>query len=143
MSPRLQELATVVRGYLLEMSLDAQPSDDGLLFFKYGSTAVMVRLFEAEDLTFVRFVSTLLTDVARTPNLVDTVLRLNTEVLMGAFLLFEDDTLAFACTLLGNQLDLEEFETALRYVAQVSDDFDDVLQALAGGQRAEDLFEDS
>ena len=116
-----------------------------MFWFKYGSTVVMIRLFENEDergrSTFVRFVSTLLTDVDMSQALIERVLNLNTEVLFGTFLLFpEDRTLAFAATILGDKLDLEEFETALRYVARVSDDYDDVLQELAGGQRAEDLL---
>jgi len=141
----MRELIPKVREYLDQMSLPSEPSEDGLFWFKYGSTVVMIRLFENEDergrSTFVRFVSTLLTDVDMSQALIERVLNLNTEVLFGTFLLFpEDRTLAFAATILGDKLDLEEFETALRYVARVSDDYDDVLQELAGGQRAEDLL---
>ena len=60
-------------------------------------------------------------------------------MLFGAFILYSD-TLCFSATLLGDKLDFEEFETALDYVAQVSDDYDDPLQEVAGGHRAEDLL---
>ena len=56
--------------------------------------------------------------------------------------MFEDGTLAFSATLLGNNLDFDEFEKTLRYVAQVSDDYDDELQMLGGGLRAEDVLKD-
>ena len=134
-------LAVKVSSYLSDMGLDPQPSDDGLFWFKYGSTVVMLRLFEHQGHTFVRFLATLLTDVDFTPALVDRVLELNIEVLFGTFLIFKEDrTLAFAVTLLGDKLDFEEFETALNYVARISDDYDDPLQALVGGKRAEDLL---
>ena len=54
--------------------------------------------------------------------------------------MFEDNTLSFSATLLGNNLDFDEFERTLKYVAKVSDDYDDELQALGGGQRAEDVL---
>ena len=137
----MQDLSNKVTAYLAQMGLNTQPSEDGLFWFKYGSTVVMVRLFENEGHTFVRFLATLLTDVSFSPALVDRVLELNIEVLFGTFLVFKEDrTLAFSVTLLGDKLDFEEFEMALNYVARVSDDYDDPLQTLAGGKRAEDLL---
>jgi len=137
----MRELADKVTAYLKDMGLNTQPSEDGLFWFKYGSTVVMVRLFENEGHTFVRFLATLLTDVSFSPELLDQVLELNIEVLFGTFLVFKEDrTLAFSVTLLGDKLDFEEFEMALNYVARVSDDYDDPLQAVAGGKRAEDIL---
>lgn len=129
-----------VKGYLTDMGLDLDASEDGLYLFKYGSTVVMISLFAAEEETFCRIVSIVLKDVDPTLELLHRILRLNTEVLFGSFLLFDDNTLSFSATLLGNHLDFEEFETSLRYVAQVSDDYDELLQDLAGGDRAEDLL---
>ena len=63
----------------------------------------------------------------------------NTEVLFGSFLLFEDNTLSFL-VLLGNDLDFREFEKTLSYVAKVSDDYDDQLQSMGGGKRAQDVL---
>ena len=108
--------------------------------FTYGSTVVMVSLFEQGDATYCRFASIMLKDFEPTLELLQRVLRLNTEVLFGSFLLFEDGTLSFSATLLGNHLDHEEFERTLQYVAQVSDDYDDELQALVGGKRAIDVL---
>jgi hypothetical protein len=141
MSTSMGALTQTVSRYLDKMGLNPEPSEDGLFWFKYGSTVVMVRLFEHEGHTFVRFLATLLSEVNFTPALVDRVLELNIEVLFGTFLVFKEDrTLAFAVTLLGDKLDFEEFESALSYVARVSDDYDDPLQELAGGKRAEDIL---
>ncbi|MEN0061968.1 MAG: YbjN domain-containing protein [Myxococcota bacterium] len=139
---RLQLLEERVNTYLGEMQLAPEQSDDGLYLFKYGSTVVMISLFEEEEDTYVRFASIMLKDFDPSLELLERILRLNTQVLFGAFLLFEDNTLSFSATLLGNHLDFNEFERTLRYVAKVSDDYDDELQALGGGQRAQDVLDE-
>lgn len=137
---RMQILEERINAYLGEMGLAPEQSEDGLYLFKYGSTVVMISLFDEADDTFVRFASIMLKDFEPSLELLQRILRLNTEVLFGSFLLFEDDTLSFSVTLLGNHLDFDEFEKSLKYVAKVSDDYDDELQALGGGQRAEDVL---
>lgn len=139
---RMQILEERVKSYLAEMELSPEQSDDGLYLFKYGSTVVMISLFEDEEQTFCRFASIMLKDFEPSLELLHRILRLNTEVLFGAFLLFEDNTLSFSATLLGNHLDFDEFDNTLQYVAKVSDDYDDELQVLGGGQRAEDVLKD-
>lgn len=139
---RLPILEERVKAYLSEMELDPARSEDGLYLFKYGSTVVMTTLFEQGGETYCRFVAIVLKDFTPSLELLHRILRLNSEVLFGAFQLFEDGTLAFSATLLGNNLDFDEFEKTLRYVAQVSDDYDDELQMLGGGLRAEDVLKD-
>ena len=136
----LRVLEQRVEAYLAEMGLDPEQSDDGLYLFKYGSTVVMISLFTESETTFCRFASIMLKDFEPSLELLQHILRLNTEVLFGAFLLFEDNTLSFSATLLGDHLDFEEFEGTLKYVAQVSDDYDDELQKIGGGMRAEDVL---
>ena len=137
---RLQILEERVKAYLAEMNLAPDRSEDGLYLFKYGSTVVMISLFQETDDTFCRFASIMLKDFEPSLEILHRILRLNTEVLFGTFLLFEDNTLSFSATLLGNHLDFDEFEKTLRYVAKVSDDYDDELQTLGGGKRAEDVL---
>lgn len=139
---RVQILEERVKAYLAEMGLEPEQSEDGLYLFKYGSTVVMISLFEESEDTFCRFASIMLKDFEPSLELLHRILRLNTEVLFGSFLLFEDNTLSFSSTLLGNHLDFDEFEKTLRYVAKVSDDYDDELQALGGGKRAEDVLKE-
>ena len=136
----MQILEERVKSYLGEMELEPEQSGDQLYLFKYGSTVVMISLFDEDDQTFCRFASIMLKDFEPSLELLHRILRLNTEVLFGTFLLFEDNTLSFSATLLGNHLDFDEFETTLRYVAKVSDDYDDDLQVMGGGQRAQDVL---
>lgn len=138
------QVATNVEAYLARMGLTTHATQDGLYMFRFGSTAVVISLLQDDEQkhTFVRFSATTLSDFEPTMELVREVLRLNAEVLFGAFLVFPDNTLSFSATLLGDKMDFEEFETALEYVAQVSDDTDDLLQELAGGHRAQDLLEE-
>jgi len=138
---RLQILEERIGLYLEQLDLHAEQSDDGLYLFAYGSTVVMISLFEEQQDTFVRFASVMLREFEPSLELLQRILRLNTEVLFGSFLLFEDNTLSFSATLLGNTLDVDAFDRTLRYVAKVSDDYDDELQALGGGHRAQDLLE--
>ena len=137
-------VARNVESYLTRMGLPAHPSEDRVYIFRFGSTAVVITLFQDDEgkHTFVRFSATTLSDFEPSLELVQEILRLNAEVLFGAFLLYPDNTLSFSATLLGDKLDYEEFETALEYVAQVSDDTDDLLQDLAGGHRAQDLLDE-
>lgn len=140
MSDRLRQLADRVSDFLVRMDIDPDRNGEGIFLLKYGSTVVMISLFDDGDHTFVRFASTLLSGARPQLELVMRLLRMNTEVLFGAFLLFEDDTVSFTHTLLGDGLTFEPFSHALEYVARVSDDHDEELQALAGGQRAEEIL---
>ena len=140
MNDRLRQLADRVSDFLVRMDIDPDRNGEGIFLLKYGSTVVMISLFEDEEHGFVRFASTLLSGARPQLELVMRLLRMNTEVLFGAFLLFEDDTVSFTHTLLGDGLTFEPFSHALEYVARVSDDHDEELQALAGGQRAEEIL---
>lgn len=141
-SAQFASLESRVLDYLRSMGLQLDPSDDGIYFFKYGSTVVTVSLFEAEGDTYVRIASTLLKDFEISVELMNHLFQLNNQVLFGAFLLFEDKTISFSATLLGENLDHNELTKTLRYVAKISDDYDDVLQDLAGGKKASDILEE-
>lgn len=138
----LLELDERVSAFLTRMDLDVDRSDDGLLLFRHGSTVVMISTYARDGHVWVRMVATLLADVTPSMALLGRLLRLNTEVLLGAFLLFDDNTLAFAHTLLADRLDFEAFEYAVTYVSRVGDDYDEELQSVAGGVRAEDILRD-
>lgn len=140
MSDRMRQLADRVSDFLVRMDIDPDRNPEGIFLLKYGSTVVMVSIFEDDTHAFVRFASTLLSGARPQLELVMRLLRMNTEVLFGAFLLFEDDSVSFTHTLLGDTLCFEAFSHALLYVARVSDDHDEELQALAGGQRAEEIL---
>ncbi len=143
MGSRMKVLEERVNGYLNRMGVEPRRSPDGLYLFKYGSTVVMMSLLEDEYGTYVRCASTLLKDFNMTSDLAARLLRLNAEVRFGAFLLFDDNTLSFAATILGDNLDYEELRQTLEYVAKTSDDYDDVLQQEIGGKKASDILQEA
>lgn len=140
MSERLRVLVDRVSDFLVQMDVDPDRNGEGFFLLRYGSTVVMISLFEDRERVYVRFASTVLANVEPSLDLITRVLRLNTEVLFGAFLLFEDDTLSFTHTLLADTLDFDAFQHTLAYVARVSDDHDEALQAIGGGLRAEEIL---
>jgi hypothetical protein len=141
MSERLDAFAAQVDGWLLQRGLAGDVSPDGFWLARFGSTVVMLSLFEDEGRLHLRFCSVLVSGAQTSLDLVLRLLRLNNEVLFGAFQVFDDQTLAFTHTVVAEGLSEAAFHATLLYVARVADDHDEELQALAGGQRAEDVLE--
>ncbi len=140
MSDRLRHVADHVSDFLVRLDIDPDRNAEGLFLVRFGSTVVVLSVVEDGDHAYVRMASTLLAGVRPQLELVMRLLRMNTEVIFGAFLLFEDDSVSFTHTLLGDGLGFETFAHALSYVAHVSDDHDEELQAIAGGHRAEEIL---
>lgn len=131
--PNLEKLGDRIVEYLVEMDIDTDAPATGPFLLRFGDAVILVSLFRNEGVPWVRIASTLLKDFRPGLELVTRVLRLNTEVLLGSFLLFEDDTLVFAATLPGEDLSSAQFRTVLDYVARVADRFGEELWELSGG----------
>ena len=141
--PQLKPLPLLrhrIQTWLGQLGLDFESEPEGPMILKHGSTLVFVSTFEDGEHTFCRIAAMLLQDVDASLDLLRHLLRLNTEVLFGGFLLFETNTLAFSATLLGNELEDEVFVPTLNYVAHISDTFDDLLHGLGGGRRGVDII---
>ncbi len=136
----LEILEDIVTGYLVDLGLPPEPYGENLYAFRFGDTAVLVSMFSSSGAAWVRIATTLLQDFRPTLELVTRLLRLNTEVLLGSFLIFEDDILTFSVTLPGEGLAAPTFRTALEQVASVSNAHGEDLRSLAGGRLAADLF---
>lgn len=129
-----------IDGYLLRLGVDSELSPHGFRSLRLGSTVVMVSTFEDGGHAFVRLAAIVLIEAHTSLDLLLRILRLNNEAKLGAFQVFDDQTVAFTHTLIADHLDFDDFDIALRYVARVADDHDEALQALAGGERAEDTI---
>jgi len=136
----LERFEDTITGYLVDMGLPPEHYGEHMYAFRYGHTVLMVSLFEASGACWVRLATTLLRDFRPTLDLVTRLLRLNTEVLLGSFLIFEDDILSFSTTLPGEGLASATFRTAMEQVASVSNTYGEELRSIAGGHLAEDLF---
>ncbi|HPC84348.1 MAG TPA: YbjN domain-containing protein [Thermoanaerobaculaceae bacterium] len=67
------------------------------------------------------------------------LLRENSRLHFGAFGLAGDHDVCFRYSLVGSTLDREELGAAVQAVLGTADDFDDVIKARFGGQRALDV----
>jgi hypothetical protein len=95
---------------------------------------VFVSCFEADGEPWVRLSAIVLEGFTPSLAMLHRILRLNHEVRIGAFQLFEDRTLVFATTLHGHGLEVDLFASTLRYVAHVADEAAPMLAAIAGGE---------
>ncbi len=136
----LEQVEDRITGFLVDLGLPPEPYGGRLYAFRYGDTVLLVSLFEANGACWVRLATALLREFRPTLELVTRLLRLNTEVLLGSFLIFEDDILSFSVTLPGEGLAVETFTAAMEHVAVVSNSYGDELRSLAGGRLAADLF---
>ena len=73
-----------------------------------------------------------------TPELLAKLLHLNNSFPFGAFGLLSDDTITYSQRVAGANLDRNELELAIDWVAHVADETDDQIRAVAGGRRAVD-----
>lgn len=141
MAKSLDDAAATVDTYLAQLGVDGDLSAEGFWTARCGSTVVLLSALEHDGRHYLRIAAIVLVGGRTSLDLLTRLLRLNAEALFGAFQLFDDQTVAFTHTIPLDGLSLDHFETALRYVARVADDHDEALQALAGGERAEDLLD--
>ncbi len=119
--------------------------DDAFYVVRQGSAYVYIRVVPWEGRALVRLVAQLVGGVDITPDLTMRLLRANTRLRFGAFgFVAPGSCVILTHTLLGGPtLDDDELLSALRTLAVVADDYDDVIVALAGGKRMQDLLDDS
>jgi hypothetical protein len=136
----LEQLEDRITGFLVDMGLPPEAHGERLYAFRFGRSVVLLSLFEAAGTQWIRIASALLRDFRPTLELVTRLLRLNSEVLLGSFLIFEDDILTFSITLPGPELAEGTFRVALEHVASISDAYAEELSILADGRTIADLL---
>ena len=137
----IAELTRQVETFLQRMNLLEKGEQAHLKLLKFGSTVVMLSLAEKQAQACCQFTCIVLKECTPTPQLLEMIMELNQDVAVGSFFLSKDATLTYSSTLSGEGLTFEAFEKTLNYVAQVADDYDDPLQDIAGGLRAQDLLQ--
>ena len=112
---------------------------NGSFTISRGSTQVMivVRPFTSDE-TCVECMANVVTGTDITMELMRFLLRKNAELHFGSFGLLFDDTITFAHSIAGTNLDSNELITTLNSVAVISDYYDDIIVDLSGGKRAAD-----
>lgn len=128
-----------VNDILKEYFPDYLSFGNGSFTISRGSTQVMivVRPFTNEE-TCVECMANVVTGTEITMELMRFLLRKNAELHFGSFGLLFDDTITFAHSIAGTNLDANELITTLNSVAVISDYYDDIIVDLSGGKRAKD-----
>ncbi len=120
--------------------------EDKMYVVKQGSSYVMVNVVPwGDDRAIVRCVAQLVKGVRMDGGLGLQLLSLNAVLRFGAFAFVkEGDLVLFLHSILGGEtLDSEELVSTIRDVALIADDWDDKIIEHFGGQRMQDLLEES
>lgn len=120
--------------------------EDKMYVVKQGSSYVMISVVPwGEDRAIVRCVAQLVKGVRMEAGLALQLLSLNSVLRFGAFAFVKEGNLVlFLHSILGGEtLDTEELLATIRDVALIADDWDDKIIKRFGGQRMQDLLEES
>ena len=120
--------------------------EDKMYVVKQGSSYVMITVVPwGEDKAIVRCVAQLVKGVRMEASLALQLLALNAVLRFGAFAYVKEGNLVlFLHSILGGAtLDAEELNSTIRDVALIADDWDDKIIDHFGGQRMQDLLEES
>jgi hypothetical protein len=120
--------------------------EDALYVVKQGSSYVMINVVPwGEQRAIVRCVAQLARGVQMDESLAVQLLQLNSVLRFGAFSYVKEDRLVlFLHSILGGAtLDPEELVATIRDVALIADEWDDRICERWGGQRMQDLLEES
>ena len=120
--------------------------EDEMYVVKQGSSYVMITIVPwGDDRAIVRCVAQLVKGVRMEASLALQLLALNAVLRFGAFAFVKEGNLVlFLHSILGGDtLDPEELLATIRDVALIADDWDDKIIDHFGGQRMQDLLEES
>ena len=120
--------------------------EDQMYVVKQGSSYVMINVVPwGEDRAVVRCVAQLVKGVRMESALAMQLLSLNSVLRFGAFsYVKEGELVLFLHSILGGQtLDPDELVATIRDVALIADDWDDKIIEHYGGQRMQDLLEET
>ena len=116
---------------------DAEHCD---FYFKYGSTVLEISIdpYEEDD-AVVEVLAFCVQGVEPSFELMRELLRLNSEVPLGAFSLVGKDVF-FSHSFLGRRMRAEQFIASLESVATISDEYDEKLVEQYGGETALEII---
>ena len=111
--------------------------EDGDIPFRVGSARYYVSILD-RDPPLVRVWATLLRGVKKNMKLLEAINDANTRILQCR-MFWNDGAVMLASEIVADDLDRDELIEACNAIAQIADDFDDILQADFGGEKE---FED-
>jgi hypothetical protein len=134
-----EEVYRQIKSYLDELVDehfdDAEHCD---FYLKYGSTVLEISIVPyEEDDAVVDILAFVVQNVEPTYELLQELLRLNSEVALGAFSLVDRDVF-FSHSILGRRLRPEQLIASLEAVATIADEYDEQIVQKYGGVTALD-----
>jgi hypothetical protein len=132
-----EEVYRQVKSYLDELVDEHFDDADHCDFYlKYGSTVLEISIepYEEDD-AVIEVLAFCVQGVEPTFDLMTELLRLNAEVLLGAFSM-EGRDIFFSHSFLGRRLRPEQLIASLDTVASISDEYDEQLVEAYGGETA-------
>jgi len=143
MSPRQfqtgcqQEVYSQVKSYLDELVDEHFDDADHCDFYlKYGSTVLEISIHPyQEDDAIIEILAFVVQGVEPSFEMMQELLRLNSEVVLGAFSMVGRD-IFFSHSFLGRRLSAEQLIASLDIVAYVSDEYDEQIVSAFGGETA-------
>ena len=132
-----EEVYRQVKSYLDELCDEHFDDADHCDFYlKYGSTVLEISIepYEEDD-AVIEVLAFCVQGVEPTFDLMRELLRLNAEVLLGAFSM-EGRDIFFSHSFLGRRLRPEQLIASLDTVASISDEYDEQLVEAYGGETA-------
>ena len=132
-----EEVYRQVKSYLDELVEehfdDAQHCD---FYLKYGSTVLEISInpYEEDD-AVIEVLAFCVQGVEPSPDLMQDLLLLNSELLIGAFSMVYGDVF-FSHSFLGRRLRPEQLIASLDSVASISDEYDEQIVSKYGGETA-------
>ena len=132
-----EEVYRQVKAYLDELVDehfdDAEHCD---FYVKFGSTVLEISIHPyEEDDAVIEILAFCVKGVAGTTELLQELLELNTEVVLGAFSMVRDE-IFFSHSFLGRRLRPEQLIASLEAVASTSDEYDEQIVSKFGGETA-------
>ena len=132
-----EEVYRQVKGYLDE--LVEEHFDDAThcdFYLKYGSTVLEISIepFDEDD-AVIEVLAFVVQGVEVSPELMQELLALNSELLIGAFSMVGSD-IFFSHSFLGRRLRPEQLIASLDSVASISDEYDEQIVSKFGGETA-------
>lgn len=116
-----------VESYLKNNFPEFQVFDHTFTITRGSAQVLIVVRPYTENETAVEFMCNLVPEANLTPELMEYLLKKNVELHIGAFGLLFDNTITYSYTLVGSNMDENEFKTALDSVAIISDYYDDEI----------------
>ena len=108
---------------------------------RYGDSVVAIDIVEDGNDAYARVAALITVRTKASMDLLSRVLELNNMVLMGAFRVLDNGTLAFSCTQPLRDSGFDGFQNALEYVVHVAERYSEELLALGGGEPGKTLLE--